>query len=206
MLYLANSGGFDYYYAQYTINQPLTPATPYCISLEPVGANLYGITDYRGFSANPPPYSTLGRVNTIMSWLYSGGSWLQLFNFSGAYNYHLDADEVPLTQNPDPKGMVADNLSDSPLAGANGQTLCIDSAGNICAVCSKFDLLNNYQLYLARSTNGGGTWTEELIPGANAVNLLYPSIAVDSADNIHLVFAADIVNPSSFSKATFPMS
>ena len=203
VLFLGNSGGFDHYYAQYTINQPLTPATPYCVSLEPVGANLYGITDYRGFSANPPPYSTLGRIDTIMSWLYSGGSWVQLFNFSGAYNYHLEADEVLLTQNTDPKAMVADSLSDSPLAGANGQTLCIDSAGNIYTVYSKFDLLGNYQFYLAKSTNGGATWTEELVPGASSVNLLYSSIAVDSQDCIHLVFAADMVNPGSFNTGVY---
>ncbi len=205
VLFLGNSGGSDFYYAQYTINQPLTPATPYCISLEPVGASLYGVTDYRGFSANPPPYSTLGRVDTIMSWLYSGGNWLQLFNFSGAYNYHLEADEVPLTQNTDVKGMVADNLSDSPLAGANGQTLCIDSAGNIYAAYSKFDLLGNYQLYFAKSTDGGGTWAEELILGAVSANLLYPSIAVDSLDNVHLVFPADIVNPSSLNTGVYYM-
>ena len=201
--YLANSGGFDYYYAQYTINEPLTPATPYCVSLEPVGANLYCVADYRGSSANPPPYSVLGRVNTIMSWLYSGGAWVQLFAFSGAYNYHLEGEEVPLTENGDPKAMAADNLSDSPLAGANGQSLCVNSAGNIYAIYSKFDLLGNYQLYLARSTNGGATWTEELVPGANSANLFYPSIAVDSQDSVHLVFTADMVNPGSFNTGVY---
>jgi len=193
VMYLANAGGGDWYYAQFVINQPLTPATAYCISLQPVGAGVSGVTNYRGLAANPPPYSTLGRVDTIMSWQFSGGVWSQLFDFSGAYNYHLEADETPLTQNTDLKAMAADTLSDAPLAAANGQSLCIDSAGNIYVAYTKFDLFGNYQVYLAKSPDGGATWTEEIVPGAVSVRLEAPSIAIDSLNNIHLVFAADLL-------------
>jgi hypothetical protein len=66
-------------------------------------------------------------------------------------------------------------------------SLAVDSSNNIHVVWLD-DTPGNYEIYYKRSTNGGVSWsgTERLT--WNSGSSSYPTIAVDSSNNIHLVW------------------
>jgi len=62
------------------------------------------------------------------------------------------------------------------------------SNGELWTVYPRSDGTRN-QIYAAYSTNGGQTWTEEQVSYATGTyNQQYPSIAIDSSDNVHVVW------------------
>jgi len=59
-------------------------------------------------------------------------------------------------------------------------------------------------VYCATSTDGGVTWTEERVPTGNAqdlcVGLPFPAMAVDSKDNLHIIFS---LRPPALARAIY---
>ena len=98
----------------------------------------------------------------------------------GAIYFYGEANEVS-----EEAGMIAGSLEKS----IYPQKQCVrDSQGAIYCVYVKTDLSFAYQVYLAKSTDGGITWTEEPVNSENAAQF-YPSIAIDSQDNLHIVWS-----------------
>ena len=65
--------------------------------------------------------------------------------------------------------------------------IAIDSADTIHVVWYD-DTPGNYEIYYKRSTDGGATWGGNNRLTWTAGNSLYPAIAIDSADTIHVVW------------------
>jgi hypothetical protein len=67
--------------------------------------------------------------------------------------------------------------------------IAVDSSGNLHVVWS--DTVGSHDLYYKKSTDGGATWTVTKRITWTSGYSIYPTIAVDSSDNLHLVWRDD---------------
>jgi hypothetical protein len=75
-----------------------------------------------------------------------------------------------------------------PPVGSNGRQVARDSAGNLYAVYQNEGAGSNLNIFLAKSTDEGQTWTPQAVTtDANYMQQI-PSIAIDSHDNLHVVW------------------
>lgn len=63
-----------------------------------------------------------------------------------------------------------------------------DSAGNIYAIYNSLGSGPKSNIYLAKSTNQGQTWTKEAVTTGDNYSQMNPSIAIDSQNNLHVVW------------------
>ncbi|RJQ10671.1 MAG: exo-alpha-sialidase, partial [Bacillota bacterium] len=82
--------------------------------------------------------------------------------------------------------MAIYTVASSTTNAATGRTLARTSTGRLWAVYVKSAGGYN-QIYAAYSDDGGATWTEEAVTSASA-NQAGPTIAIDSSDNVHVVW------------------
>jgi hypothetical protein len=65
--------------------------------------------------------------------------------------------------------------------------IAVDTSGNLHVVWGD-DTPGNYAVYYKKSTDGGGTWTPAKRLSLTSGNSAGPAIAVDSSDNLHVVW------------------
>jgi hypothetical protein len=83
------------------------------------------------------------------------------------------------------KGTIPDSTA------FNSQRLLVRSSDGTlhCVYVRIDDVEETHQIFYANSTDGGVTWTEELVSDSELMaEQHYPSIAIDSKDNIHVVW------------------
>jgi hypothetical protein len=68
--------------------------------------------------------------------------------------------------------------------------IAVDTSGNLHVVWGD-DTPGNYAVYYKKSTDGGGTWTPAKRLSLTSGNSAGPAIAVDSSDNLHVVWQDD---------------
>ncbi|TRZ52769.1 MAG: hypothetical protein D4S01_02360 [Dehalococcoidia bacterium] len=78
----------------------------------------------------------------------------------------------------------------------NGRRIVKDSSGNLHAVFYK-TVRGYYQVFYAKSTDSGATWAATQLTSEASGHQQCPSIAVDSSDNLHVVwYGTDAVSPT----------
>ncbi len=194
--YQHNSDARDWYYAIYTINQPLTPGTNYAIGLDPttLGANKYMVMSYR--NVNAPLGLPMGTVNVSVKWQWWSGDWLTGIGIE-CHNQYVVGDPVATIPSTLVTGKVAEDPANE-IYVSNVRNFCVDSLGRLWAAYEKTDPLGNQQIFVSHSSNGGLSWTEEQVtayPGSSASS---PTLAVDSSNNIHLAYMADLQAPGTY--------
>ncbi|MDI6591341.1 MAG: lamin tail domain-containing protein, partial [Patescibacteria group bacterium] len=75
--------------------------------------------------------------------------------------------------------------------GTEGRKMVRASNGNLYVVYAK-QIEGIYNVFLAKSIDEGKSWTKEVITSESSYNQIYPSIAIDSNDNLHLVWMGKI--------------
>jgi photosystem II stability/assembly factor-like uncharacterized protein len=68
-------------------------------------------------------------------------------------------------------------------------SIAMDGSDNVYVVWDD-DTLGNGEIYLKKSTDGGSTWTQQRLT-RNSGDSRYPSIAMDSSDNVYVVWEDD---------------
>ncbi|MCP8304884.1 MAG: hypothetical protein H3Z50_05395 [archaeon] len=90
----------------------------------------------------------------------------------------------------DPSYTVKTRTSLDSTSMTTQRALVRSSNGTLHCVYSKYDILQaSIQVYYAYSEDGGVTWNEELVADPNTVNQFWPCIAIDSNDDVHVVWA-----------------
>lgn len=75
------------------------------------------------------------------------------------------------------------------LESSTGRAVARDSSGTMYAVYNALNPVSGfYTIRLSRSTDGGTTWAQSEIAAYASNSLFTPKIAIDSADNIHVVY------------------
>jgi len=109
---------------------------------------------------------------------------------NGKFKIIIDKDFLDKAVYPvsvDPSYTVKTGANTYSTEGNTQRKLARKSNGDLWCVYSRYDGTYD-QIYASYSTDGGETWTEEQICSASAYQL-YPSIAIDSNDNVHVVWS-----------------
>jgi len=78
----------------------------------------------------------------------------------------------------------------------NGRRIVKDSSGNLHVVFYK-SVRGYYQIFYGKSTDNGTTWASTQLTSEASEHQYYPSIAIDSSDNLHIVwYGQDAASPT----------
>ena len=89
-------------------------------------------------------------------------------------------------------------ITETPSLGAEGggRSLARASSGRLWAVYSKKPGGYSYmQIHCAYSDNDGKTWPEEQVTDIDTAHHFFPSIAIDSSDDLHVVYTGKNRSP-----------
>lgn len=93
--------------------------------------------------------------------------------------------------------MIISNLDYKAHTQLSSNTMATTSNNVMFSCYSEYDDNNNWQIKVYRSDNNGITWYDSNFPKISNYNQFFPSIAIDSGDNIHIVwFGSDNQNSS----------
>ena len=115
-------------------------------------------------------------------------------DYSGYYDSGLDPDVFY-------KQWYASNSSwlisevvstESPGISSNSPSLAVDSTGNVHIAWFEKDIFDNDEVYYKYKDVMTSTWTtSELVSTGSTTNSWYPSVAVDSMGNVHIVWTEE---------------
>jgi hypothetical protein len=153
-------------------------------TITPNGSNQYNANSSQNFDTKP----TAGNSFSVVVDDSSVGSAAN-YNFSNIIANHTITSSFATVGT---SYQIATNIYNLGSKGDSTRAIARTSNGDLHVVYSKYVSNSAYSsVYYAKSTDGGGTWTGETnISGytTNSWFQLGPSIAVDSADNLHVAW------------------